>query len=73
MSVSPIDLFHGSAERVIGSYLLETEEGPALSTAAPPPASKTCAAVSRNAASSSETSDTCCFPTSISTTRARRA
>ncbi len=30
MSVSPIDLLHGSAERVIGSYLLETEEGPAL-------------------------------------------
>ena len=30
MNVDPIDLHHQGAERVIGSYLLDTEEGPAL-------------------------------------------
>jgi glyoxylase-like metal-dependent hydrolase (beta-lactamase superfamily II) len=30
MSPDPLDLRHGGAERVIGSYLLETEDGPAL-------------------------------------------
>ena len=30
MSVGPIDLHHQGAERVIGAYLLETDEGPAL-------------------------------------------
>jgi glyoxylase-like metal-dependent hydrolase (beta-lactamase superfamily II) len=30
VSVSPIDLLHQGAERIIGSYLLETESGPAL-------------------------------------------
>jgi glyoxylase-like metal-dependent hydrolase (beta-lactamase superfamily II) len=30
MSPDPLDLLHGGAERVIGSYLLETEDGPAL-------------------------------------------
>jgi len=30
MSPDPLDLRHGGAERVIGSYLLDTEEGPAI-------------------------------------------
>lgn len=30
MSVGPIDLHHQGAERVIGAYLLETDDGPAL-------------------------------------------
>jgi glyoxylase-like metal-dependent hydrolase (beta-lactamase superfamily II) len=30
MSLTPIDLHHQRAERVIGSYLLETDDGPAL-------------------------------------------
>ena len=30
MDVGPIDLHHQGAERVIGTYLLETEDGPAL-------------------------------------------
>ena len=30
MSPDPLDLHHGGAERVIGSYLLDTEDGPAL-------------------------------------------
>jgi glyoxylase-like metal-dependent hydrolase (beta-lactamase superfamily II) len=30
VSVGPIDLHHQGAERVIGAYLLETEDGPAL-------------------------------------------
>jgi glyoxylase-like metal-dependent hydrolase (beta-lactamase superfamily II) len=30
MSPDPLDLHHGGAERVIGSYVLETEDGPAL-------------------------------------------
>ena len=30
MSPDPIDLHHQGAERVVGSYLLETEDGPAL-------------------------------------------
>jgi len=30
MSPDPLDLRHGGAERVIGSYLLDTEDGPAI-------------------------------------------
>jgi glyoxylase-like metal-dependent hydrolase (beta-lactamase superfamily II) len=30
MSPDPLDLLHGGAERVIGSYLLDTNDGPAL-------------------------------------------
>jgi len=30
MSPDPLDLLHGGAERVIGSYVLETEHGPAI-------------------------------------------
>ena len=30
MALEPIDLLHQGAARVIGSYLLDTEDGPAL-------------------------------------------
>src|SRR3989442_5943857 len=30
VSPDPLDLYHQGAERVIGSYLLETQDGPAL-------------------------------------------
>ena len=70
----PLDLLHLGRERVIGSYLLDTEDGPALFDCGP----TTCAGtlkrrLARARASSSRTSGTSCSATSTSTTRARPA
>lgn len=35
MTITPIDLLHGGADRVIGSYLVETDDGPALADCGP--------------------------------------
>ena len=37
MAPDPIDLLHDNAERVIGVYLLDTDDGPALFDCGPSP------------------------------------